>query len=177
MISVGVKVTEGIDLVGKLVNDMATLGKKEVMVGIPESEDAREDPGIGNAALAYIHDKGSPLNGIPARPFMEPGIRKARDPINTHMLSAAKAQMNDKPEEANIYLHRVGQVAENSVKRVITKGEGFAPIKRSTKLARLRKSKTAGGWTKEKRESVMDEMKPLIETASMRNAITHVVGG
>ena len=61
-----------------LLKELDALAQKRVLVGVPEDADSRGEEGyktpIGNAALAYIHDNGSPRQGIPARPFMQPGI-------------------------------------------------------------------------------------------------------
>ena len=176
MFSISCMLGLGKDEVSTVVDDLLALTKKQVLVGVPEEEDPRESgAGIGNAALARIHDLGSPLAGIPARPFMGPGIAKAQDKINDQLFAAAKAQLNDKPEEVNIRLNRAGLVAQNSIKNVINQGEGFEPLKRGTMLARLRRRKAAGKWSKDKREATMESMHPLVDTGSMRNAIVYVV--
>lgn len=150
--------------------------EKSVYVGVPEEKDARKEPGtIGNATLAYIHDNGSPLQNIPARPFMKPGIEKARDRISEHLKNAIQASLEGKKDKAIIHLNRAGIVASTSIKNVINEGEGFAPLKRATLLGRLRKRKAAKKWTKKKREETMASMHPLIDTGSLRNSITYVV--
>ena len=186
------------DLVSKKINDIISLSGKKVLVGVPQENDSRENgEGIGNAALAYIHDKGSPLNNIPSRPFMQPGIRKAQETINTHMLAAAKAQLNDKDVE--VYLHRAGVVARNGIVGIINTGEGLVPLKRETLLRRTRgKRRYLWKLTKEQkevlkseglglrgvearrlmksnREVIMASMHPLIDTGALRNSITYVI--
>ena len=54
---------------------ISLMGKSRILIGIPESEDSRKDGApIGNAAIAYINDNGSPKLNIPARPFLRPGV-------------------------------------------------------------------------------------------------------
>ena len=159
-----------------LIDDtIMKLLKKEVLVGVPENEDVREEGEMGNAALAYIHDNGSPVAGIPARPFMTPVIRNAQDRINTHFLASVKAQIENKPKIATEHLEKAGMIAQNSIRKVINEGEGFAPLKRSTKLGRLRRRKSAESWSEEKREEVMESFHPLVDTGQLRDSITYQV--
>lgn len=134
--------------------------------------------GISNAALAYIHDNGAPSVGIPARPFMKPGIAKAQNRINGFLMAAAKAKMAGDLPGFNISLHKTGLAAQSSIKRVISAGEGFAPLKRSTLLGRTRSTKSRiGMWKgdKGKREEIMSSLHPLVDTGQLRNSITYVV--
>jgi hypothetical protein len=164
-----------IDGAEQLIKDLLLLTKKEVLVGVPEEKDSRKEGEIGNAALAHIHDKGSPLAGIPARPFMIPGINNAQEKINIHLIAAAKAQLENAPDKVSISLNRAGIVAASSIKNVINDGEGFEPLKRATLLGRLRQRKAAKKWNKDKREDVMSSMHPLIDTGSLRNSVSYVV--
>lgn len=167
-----------VDHSNRLINDVLELTKKRLLVGVPEEENSREQgDGIGNAALAYIHDNGSPIAGIPARPFMKPGIKNAQERLNKELLLVAKSQLNDDPEQVDAHLNRAGLIAQNSIRSVINKGEGFEPLKRGTLLDRLRRRKAARKWDKERREEVMGSMHPLVDTGSMRNAVTYVVEG
>lgn len=160
----------------KLIKNLTELTKKQILVGVSEDESARKNPDQeGNATIAYIHDNGSPLRRIPARPFMEPGIRNAQDAINLELTVVAKAQLESNKEKVDLYLNRVGLVAQNSIRKVITDGEGFTPLKRGTKLERLKRRKSYAKWSEEKKERYMGSMKPLIDTGQLRNSITYVV--
>ena len=70
------------------------LKRNEVLVGVPaqkaarNAEEGRGQP-INNAALAYIHNYGSPAANIPARPFMEPGIKNGQAAIEANLKSGA----------------------------------------------------------------------------------------
>jgi hypothetical protein len=164
-----------VDRIKDLLEDLLNLAKKQVLVGVPESTDAREDSPIGNAALAYIHDQGSPLANIPQREFMRPGIRKAQEKINKELFQVAKAYLEEDEANVDLHLHKAGLIAASSIKSVLNEGEGFAPLKRGTTLARLRQRKAAKKWDKEKREATMGAMHPLVNTGELRGAITYVV--
>ena len=175
------------DKTNKAIADLLGLTKKEVLVGVPDDntrynqKPTKKDPegggksDINNAALARIHDQGSPLQGIPARPFMIPGINAVQDKINRELFAAAKAQLSDDKNGVDAHLNSAGLIASSSIKNVINEGEGFSPLQRSTMLARLRKRKSAKKWSKEKREEIMDSMHPLIDTGQLRNSITYVI--
>jgi len=169
------------DLMGAIM----ALTKSEVLVGIPKEKAARGGEPVNNAQLAYIHEFGSPANNIPARPFIHPGIRKAKQQIIGLMRSGAESAIrNQDRQAATTILEKVGMVARNAVVREITNpSPPFAPLQPSTIRARLRK--TAGGRRKlrdlKKRGTDLyawgaaGNIKPLIDTAQLRAAITYVV--
>jgi hypothetical protein len=167
--------TVRVDKIQALLTDLLNLAKKQVLVGVPESTNTREDSPIGNAALLYIHDQGSPLANIPQRESLIPGIKKVQERVNQELFETARAYLNEDEAGIDLHLHKAGLIASNSVKRTINEGEGFAPLKRGTMLGRLRQRKAAKKWDKEKREETMGAMHPLVNTAEMRNAITYVV--
>jgi hypothetical protein len=172
VISFGAKIT--LDKTKALAEDIKRLITKRVLVGVPEEKTERKDKGkITNAALARIHDKGSPLQGIPARPFMNPGIKKVQDKISKEFAAAASQVLDGKDDTTN--LNRAGLVAASSIKSVINDGDDFAPLKRSSKLARLRKLKAYKKMSKDQIDAQLATMHPLVDTAQMRNSITYVV--
>lgn len=147
------------------------LVKEQVRVGVPAEEAAREPaPGepatMNNAALAFMNDQGSPAANIPARPFMEPGIRAAQDVIEATYAKAAKAVL-DNPGSAPSIMdaahHRAGLAAQDAIQGKIEGGIG-PPLAESTMAERRRRYGAAATDT------------PLIDTAQMKNAITYVVG-
>lgn len=143
----------------KFNSAIKSLGAK-VFVGVPSKSDPRADGGIGNADLAYIHEKGSPARNIPARPFMEPGIRSAQGAIESALqVGAASAFTN--PSAVNTALNKSGLLAQVAIKKTIVAGPGFAALKESTVKARKRRGLT--------------RTKPLIDTGSLLNSITYVV--
>lgn len=144
-------------------NAVDALQVKRTLVGIPEDENSRPDDGspIGNAALLFINNFGSPANNIPPRPVMEIGIRGAQDAITQEMKNAAKKGLTKGGAAITQYYERVGIVASNSVKRAINDQIDIEPPAESTL-----KGREAKGFK---------GTKALIVTGQMRNAITYVV--
>lgn len=135
----------------------------ETLVGIPEEDNGRGDEGgeIGNAALLFINNFGSPANNIPARPVMEIGMRNAQNDIATELKNAAIAGLTKGPKVLAQYYNRAGMIASGSIKRAINDQIGIEPPADST--LRARESRGFKGT------------KSLIVTGQMRNAITYVV--
>ena len=191
MVSASVKVTaqEKLELMD-LAKDLMALAKTQVLVGVPAATSDRTDDGPNNAFLAYVHDNGSPVAGIPARPFMKPGIQKAQNRISKFLMAAAKCFLEKDDTGVEQALMSAGLVAQGSIRNVINEGEGFAPLKRSTLLGRTRKR--AYAWWRieegndmtpeqrksmrhEQREALMGSMHPLVDTGQLRNSINFVI--
>lgn len=139
--------------------------KREVLVGIPSSNAARDpEPGettaATNALIGYVMEYGSPAKNIPARPFLHPGIANAKDDIAKHFKKAAQLALTGKADEIGQELEKIGLIAQVSVQKKITDGP-FEPLKPATLAARVRRGRT--GTT------------PLIDTGQLRRAITYVV--
>ena len=152
------------DFTDSLKNAIAALKDQQTLVGIPSTKDGRkEEDGdqIGNAAILFINEFGSPANNIPARPVMAIGIKKAQPQVTEELKKAAQSALSKGPDGVSAYFERAGIIASNSVKGVINDQEGIEHIAFSTALGRLRK-----GFKGDK---------ALIVTGQMRNAITYVV--
>ncbi|SKA20248.1 hypothetical protein [Pantoea eucalypti] len=143
-----------------ILDALKTLTNKDVLVGIPESKDERDDGDIGNAAIGYINENGSPAQNIPPRPHLNPGVRSVEQDFMPHLKSAARKALEGDAEGAVTSLDRAGTVAANGVKRYITI-TGFTPLADATIANRLRRGRTGN--------------KPLIDTGEYRRSITHVV--
>jgi len=143
-----------------ILDALKTLANKDVLVGIPESKDERDDGDIGNAAIGYINENGSPAQNIPPRPHLKPGVRSVEQDFMPHLKSAAQKALEGNAEGAVTSLDRAGTVAANGVKRYITI-TGFTPLADATIANRLRRGRTGN--------------KPLIDTGEYRRSITHVV--
>ena len=148
------------DKAQSILDALKTLADKDVLVGIPESKDERDDGDIGNAAIGYINENGSPALNIPARPHLKPGVRSVEQDYLPHLRAAAKKALEGNAEGAVTSLDRAGTVAANGVKRYITI-TGFTPLADATIANRLRRGRTGN--------------KPLIDTGEYRRSITHVV--
>jgi hypothetical protein len=164
-------VTKTVDNTRALFEKIEALTKKQVLVGVPQMKTFRRQEGdfkpdfISNAALAYIHEFGSPAHNIPARPFLFPGIRKASKHIIALLKAGAKAAIaagvplppaygdpmgpaksdaaaaKASADEAEKTLHAVGLAARNAVVRAITNPDPkFVPLKPATIRARLRRT-------------------------------------
>lgn len=143
-----------------ILDALKTLANKDVLVGIPESKDERDDGDIGNAAIGCINENGSPAQNIPPRPHLKPGVRSVEQDFMPHLKSAARKALEGDAEGAVTSLDRAGTVAANGVKRYITI-TGFTPLADATIANRLRRGRTGN--------------KPLIDTGEYRRSITHVV--
>ena len=135
------------------------LEKREVLVGVPADNTDREET-MTNATLAYIHDNGSPARNIPARPFMEPGIKSAKAKIAKQFGFAAKRFISGGAEEASRDLNKVGLIAQAAIRAKINEGIG-PELAKSTLAARRKRGRTG--------------TKPLVDTAQLRNSINYVV--
>ena len=144
---------------GPVLNALQKLEKQQAYVGIPEARVARREQTINNAQLLFIHTKGSPLRGIPARPVIEPAIEATdnKASISEELKQAAKAALDGRPQLMKQFLKRAGLDAQNRVKAwFLDPRNNWAPNKPST----IRRKGSD---------------KPLIDTSQMRNAITYVV--
>ncbi len=168
-----------VDRVGSVLKAIKSLAERDVLVGVPDPKtDRKSGEPITNAQLAYIHDNGSPVNNIPARPFMRPGIKDAQDKIDLRMKKAAEAALSGSPSGVDNELASAGLVAQNSIKSKINSGD-FVPLALSTLRARAARGRKGAKAELESRAAGNppnpENARPLIDTGQMRNAITYVV--
>ena len=187
----------------RVLSSIASLTKKQVLVGIPDSNTNRQqvtpDP-ITNAALGYIHEFGEPSQNIPARPFLIPGVQKALPTALRILQQAADAALDGNSGQADRLLHRVGLLASAMTKKEIMTAN-FAPLRPSTIRNRRFSRGTASMRQSEKDYAVLlqqaadqqglhpellsdSELKaaesavgiqPLINTGALRDSLTYVV--
>jgi len=149
------------DRMPALLKAMSLLVQSEVLVGIPaESTERSEGDPINNATLGYIHETGAPAAGIPARPFLVPGVAAAEEDVADQLAKGATAALAGDKTGIDQRLHAAGLVAETSVKNTLNAGVEPA-LADSTIAARMRRGRTG--------------TVPLIDTGKLRNSITHVV--
>lgn len=155
-------VTVRADNAQAILEALKTLTNKDVLVGIPEARDERQDAEseFGNAAIGYINENGSPAQNIPPRPHLKPGVRSVEHDYLPHLKAAAQKALEGDTEGAVTSLERAGTVAANGVKRYITI-TGFTPLADATIANRLSRGRTGN--------------KPLIDTGEYRRSITHIV--
>lgn len=153
-------VTDDVEKLLATIKGMAAAG--QVYVGIPDDNDDRDDGPIGNAAIGYINEFGSAAQGIPARPFLGPGVEKVAGKCMDEQRKGIVSALTDFNPNAVINgQNRAGLMAQNSVRATITEGDGFEPLSATTLAARKRRK--------------VKRTKPLIDTGSLRTSITYVI--
>ncbi|EHT99665.1 putative bacteriophage protein [Pantoea stewartii subsp. stewartii DC283] len=60
-------VTMRVDKAQSVLDALKTIGNRDVLVGIPAEDSARDDAPFGNAGIGYINENGSPAQNIPAK--------------------------------------------------------------------------------------------------------------
>lgn len=174
-----------IDRMAEVLKAVSSLTQNAVMVGVPDTKAGRREGPINNAALAYIHDKGAPAAHIPARPFMEPGIKAVQPQITAELEQAGRIAFTGSPAGVQASLNKVGIIASNSIKAKISEGIP-PPLAPSTIKGRIRRVKgakrrakidaaRAAGTPWSKQSGSEGVFVPLIITGQLRNAITYVL--
>lgn len=162
-----VREARSFDDIAKGLKDVA---RTRVMVGFPEDTATRQSDAGGkpaeasNALLAYVHDKGSPAQNIPARPFLESGVKAAMDQIQTRLRDAGIAALEGRTGAVTGNFHAVGLLAVNSVRERITDGD-FVPLKEATLAAKVTPTKRRRDYGEH----------PLVVTGQLRAATTYVL--
>lgn len=154
-------VTVTIDKVAQALASISELVKKDVLVGIPDSApERRDETPLSNAQIGYIQEFGSPINNIPERPFLIPGVENARPEVLEEFRGGAKAALDGNTSQVERSLVRAGIQAQNAVRAKIQDGP-FLPLKPTTLAARRRRGRTGD--------------KPLLDTGQLRNSVTFVI--
>ena len=149
---------DSVDAVLQSIQEMAS---KRVVVGVPMAKTERGEK-ISNAALAYIHDNGSPAANIPARPFLKPGVDAVKGKCAQILKQAGKKAIGLRGTVTiDKALNACGLLAQTSVKKTIRAGEGFEPLSMRTLKARERDGRKG--------------TKPLIRTGQLLNSISYAV--
>lgn len=144
------------------------LGASRVLVGIPADDAARkpeegeEKAPINNATIGYIMEYGSAAANIPERPHLIPGVVDARGRIVEIFRAGLQNVAAGHEPDIDRTLHKVGLVAQASVRNKIDTGP-FVPLAPATLAARRRRGRTGE--------------KPLIDTGQYRNSINYVIAG
>ena len=162
--------------VGTLNKSLQRLKKTSVFVGIASGKkgDTRKDGAIPNSVLGYIHEKGSPAAGIPARPFLEPGVASAQEKISHSMGVAMKAALADDAKEVKSILRQTGQDAVSAV-QIYMRNASFEPLKLETIRNRKYSRKTKSRRKEE--ETGVGTIKPLINTKDLLSHIDFYIEG
>jgi hypothetical protein len=169
----------------KILKQLKSLKRTEILVGIPEKRSKRRGKGqMNNATLMYIHSKGSAVNKLPPRPIIESALS---DPANAARISKdlreiAIAALDGNLTKAKTLMKVTGQDAVNIVRDWFDNpSNGLMPDKSSTVAAKLRKLKkvTTAGERKEMLEDynagVGGINTTLVDTGQLRRAIDYVL--
>lgn len=152
----GVAVTR--DTVRQMMDNIKSLTKQDILVGIPGEGNTRDD-GANNATIGYLMETGEPAMNLPARPFLVPGVEAGQDKITDRFEKAANAAIDGRSEEVEKHLIAAGLQAVSSVKGTIVNGE-FEPLSERTLADRRRRGKKSD--------------KPLIDTSQMMKSVTYI---
>lgn len=166
-----------IDRSDEIARAIKKLADIHVMVGIPKTRnERRDDPHqeITNAALGYIHEHGSPVANIPARPFLQPGVKMATAQFIPYLVKAAGAAMEGQETQLMAALNAAGIIAVNSVRKKITEGP-FTPLSPRTIAARKAKLKGTTALSRKQKDQGFTDIRPLIDTGQLRQSITYVI--
>lgn len=157
-----VNITNNIDprIARRLVEALNALKNQTVRVGLPDSEND-ENSGLTLAQIGLINELGTGDGRIPARPFMQRGIERAKKAAAQMLISSLEKMPADLAPatlkaRGRAALNRVGAYVAGQIKAGIAEG-GFAPNAEAT--------------IKRKGSS-----KPLIDTGLLRQSITWLVG-
>ena len=131
-----------LDNIKATFKDMAQLASQGVLVGIAATDAKRKDGKITNAQIGYINEFGSPRQGIPPRPFLNPALQEAAPEL------AKLMQPDFENLESTKHLDKAGLYAVTQVRRHITEQIGMAPLSPLTIKNRQRKRKSGQAGTK-----------------------------
>ena len=139
----------------KIERELRAARKLVALVGIPSDAKRHEDnPNIGLAEIAFIMEKGSTVNKIPPRPFMQQtrimNEKKVADLSKKYLSAISTGKMN-----AMDAIKKLGASYEGAMKKIFLTGS-FVGNAESTK--------------KRKKSS-----KPLIDTGLLRQSIKYKV--
>jgi len=167
------------DKLEEVVKSITALTSKKVLIGIPGENAERNDGSeMNNPTLGYIHEFGSPANNIPARPFLNPGVKDSKNEWLIRLKKAAEAALNGDKSKVEMEMMDAGSIASTASKLIITSGV-LQPLADSTLKARSRKGDKGAIAELASRASGnspgTDLAKPLIDTSGLLNSITYVI--
>lgn len=176
-----------VDRLAQVVSSIESLTKYRTLVGIPQEKNSRKGGTIGNAALLYIHSNGAPEVGIPARPSLEPAVRRKQAEIAELFKKTALAALSGDQALVQRGFQMAGMMVSTEAKMVIQEGIP-PPLQPATVAARARRSK---GSKYRRRATAVDQQAhinalaagkvsespttPLYDTGALLRAITYVV--
>lgn len=117
------------DNVPSVFKALEELGTYEVVVGF--TDQLHKNSSLKVSQIAYIHEFGSPINNIPARPFFYSGVSNARDRIGNLARYYGGLVADGKRGAIKNGLEDIGAEAVRSIRRKLFQGP-FEPLAPST---------------------------------------------
>jgi hypothetical protein len=179
-----VKTLKKVDKTNQILDAINLMQRQEVLIGIPQEDTARKiEPGtqpVTNAELAYIHTYGSPLQHIPARPFLQPPINANIDVLIASMQKTLQAALAGNSTGVEAGFKKTGMLGRDFAKKWFTDPRNnWAPNALYTakiKIAKKFKSKKKfNAAVAAFQAGDQSYSMPLIDTGALRNAITYVI--
>lgn len=135
----------------------------DLLIGVPAEESPRDiGAEVTNAELVYLHTHGSPAQGLPPRPIIEPALAANMDMIKPKLQAAVEKFSNGDEVAGEQRLRALGMYCQNIVRGWFTDPRNqWPPLAESTKAL-----KAKNGRSKDN---------PLIDTGELRKSITYVV--
>jgi hypothetical protein len=125
----GLNLTKNIS--SKVFSAMENLSNKKLRLGFDDPEVAR---------IAAINEVGSPINNLPARPILGPGIENAKPTIVKEIAKgAAKSLATFSTAPMTAAWERAGEAAVAEARKIIDDGSILAPLAPRTLEARRRR--------------------------------------
>lgn len=155
---------------------LRALTMQSVLVGIPGEAGKHGDSDLTNAEIGYIHEKGSPKRNIPARPFLEPGIRAVQDEIVRQLRDAGTAALDGDVAGVNRAQKKAGLIAQNSVRAQFVDND-WEPLAESTLNRKPITERDEEGKPIKHGKSRAERgaVNPLIDSSQLRKSVTYVV--
>ena len=125
----------------KIERELKAAKKLVALVGIPSDAKRHEDnPYIGLAQIAYIMEKGSAVNNIPARPFMH----QTRERNEMRVLGLSKKllkNLSNGSTTAMDAIKKLGVTYEGAMKRIFIEGFFWHPHLNALSTSRSREGR------------------------------------
>ena len=173
MFNITADVKENDQVLKTMQDALKELENTQALVGIPEDDKTRKKGHISNAALLYIHSNGSPQQGIPARPIIEPALEDNKERLGELMGKAVKASMAGDTAGMRRNLELAGKAGRDFSKAWFVNPSNN--WKELSKPRRKSKQKKGSGINPETGAEDKSLDKPLIDTGQLRNSITYVL--
>ena len=151
----------------KIERELKAAKKIVALVGIPSDAKRHEDnPDIGLAAIGYILEKGSPVNNLKPRPWMQQTRQRNEKRMMRLSKKLLKAISNGSTTAMDA-IKKLGGTYEQAMKEIFTKGS----FERNAKIT------IEGGWMRNHvsgkpfKVEGKKSTRPLVDTSLLRQSI------